>query len=69
MSYLLIDIGNTFLKWGTYSPPSSAGRSLAQDKQLALSPSYRVPHCGQSLALTRRPPESGMTAEPSLGRS
>ncbi|MCZ2414369.1 MAG: type III pantothenate kinase, partial [Burkholderiales bacterium] len=36
MSYLLIDIGNTFLKWGTYSPPSSAGRSLAQDKQLAF---------------------------------
>ncbi|HLS55386.1 MAG TPA: type III pantothenate kinase [Zeimonas sp.] len=36
MSYLLIDIGNTFLKWGTYSPPASQGRALAQDKMLAF---------------------------------
>ncbi|MCC7059049.1 MAG: type III pantothenate kinase [Burkholderiaceae bacterium] len=36
MAYLLIDIGNTFLKWGTYLPPSPQGRSLAQDKMLSF---------------------------------
>ena len=36
MSYLLIDIGNTFLKWGTYSPPPSQGRALAQERMLAF---------------------------------
>lgn len=32
MSYLLIDVGNTFLKWGTYGNAPAEGRSLAQDR-------------------------------------
>jgi type III pantothenate kinase len=32
MSYLLIDIGNTFLKWGTYGNAPPEGRALAQDR-------------------------------------
>ncbi len=36
MAFLLIDIGNTFLKWGTYSRPSPQTRGLAQDKMIAF---------------------------------
>ena len=36
MSYLLIDIGNTFLKWGTYSPPPSQGRAPVSYTHLTL---------------------------------
>jgi type III pantothenate kinase len=32
MSYLLIDIGNTFLKWGTYGEAPAEGRVLALDR-------------------------------------
>ncbi|MGD9945276.1 MAG: type III pantothenate kinase [Burkholderiaceae bacterium] len=35
MNYLLIDIGNTFLKWGTYTASTQA-RSLANEKQQAF---------------------------------
>ena len=35
MAYLLIDIGNTFLKWGTYSRGAPGTRVLAQDKGIA----------------------------------
>jgi type III pantothenate kinase len=36
MSYMLIDIGNTFLKWGTYGHAAAHGRSLALDRLQAF---------------------------------
>jgi len=35
MAYLLIDIGNTFLKWGTYSRATPGARSLAHERTIA----------------------------------
>lgn len=35
MAFLLIDIGNTFLKWGTYSRGAPGARALAQDMGIA----------------------------------
>ncbi len=35
MAYLLIDIGNTFLKWGTYSRGTPGARALAHERTIA----------------------------------
>jgi type III pantothenate kinase len=35
MAYLLIDIGNTFLKWGTYSRGTPGVRALAHERTIA----------------------------------
>jgi len=51
VDWLLIDVGNTFLKWGRYSRPSSLGCSEADgpgpDRKLFQAPEHRtaVEHC------------------------